>query len=147
MTNEEIKKEFNKVKKAMIKKDETLTGCFRMTAKQLANRTATVCLCNNIEYDDEIDMALYEHMKVQAYTSWTDEEKARNKKEYDESIAKKKERKAMYGTKENEAKKLAEMITGSDEFKRFQEMTGATTSIELTHLWLDLSCYYLRISY
>lgn len=147
MTNEELKKAWNKIKKAMVKKDSDLNGSFRMTAKQIANRTATVSLCNTVEYDNEIEEKLKDNEKVQAYTTWTDEEKANAQADTDKYVARRKNRKAMFKTKENEAKMLAKMITESKEFKEFQNLTGATTTIELTHLWEGLDVYYLRVNY
>jgi hypothetical protein len=138
----EIKKAWEQMKKD-IKKELGISGGFTMTAKQIKNRTATFCICNVIPYEEEIERLQRTMEKVQGYTTWTDEEKARSKERDLQTLAVYEEGLAKYGTKENEAETVTAQIVNSKAFKKFQEEVGA---VEWNTEQMDI-CYYIRFNY
>ena len=139
----QIKKQWEQLKKAMVKK-ERLSGAFRMTSKQLNNRTATVLLVSVIrDYDGEIEYDKKAMNEVQGFDTWTDKQKAESKKHHEERIERFETKKQRFGTKENEAKVLAEIITSSKEFEDFQKIVGEVrTNLEVVNNFI-----YLRVNY
>lgn len=146
----DIKKAWNNFKKDIKKEGLDLSGLCYMTAKQIANRTATILLCNAIPYEEEIERTLKSIAKVQSYDSWTDEEKARAKKRDEETIAVYEAEMKKFGTKENEAKVTSEQIVSSKAFKTFCEDAEiedtVSTNIEMQTQY-GINLHYLRITY
>ena len=146
----DIKKAWNNFKKDIKKEGLDLNGLCYMTAKQIANRTATVLLCNAIPYEEQIEHVIKEMEKVQSYDSWTAEEKARDKKRSEETIAAYEAEMKKFGTKENKAKVTSEQIVSSKAFKTFCENAEiedtVSTNIEMQTQY-GINLYYLRIMY
>lgn len=144
-----IKSAWNKFKKDVQKETGIdLTGCCYMTAKQIANRTATICLVNDIPYDREIARERRSIEQVNGYETWTAEEKQNNERRGLEAIAFYEARKAEYGTKENEAQVEFDQITSSNAYKILAEAIGIeNVALELVEKWKGLSCYQIRIIY
>ena len=149
MEAKEIKSAWNKFKKDVQKETGIdLTGCCYMNAKQIENRTATICLVNDIDYDREIARERRSIEQVNGYETWTDEEKQSHERRSLESIAFYEARKAEYGTKENEAQVEFDQITNSKAYKVLAEAIGIENVwLELVEKWKGLSCYQIRISY
>ena len=149
MTANEIKNAWNRFKKDVAKEvDFDLTGCCYMNKKQIENGTATITLCNDIEYDDEIRNARASIDKVNGYDSWTAEEKQRNESKRLAEIEIYEAKKTAYGTKANEALVKFKQITETKAFKALAETIGTTAAeIELVKKWEGLSVYQLRITY
>lgn len=143
MTNAEIKKAWETMKKEL-KKELGIEGGFTMNAKQINNRTATYMACNNRPYEEEIRIAKETIEKVMAYTTWTEEEKARSKANTENWIEKETERIKKYGTKENELKMIHEEIVTSKAFQKFaSNFEKVTTEFEEKENFL----YYIRFNY
>ena len=149
MTPTEIKKAWNTFKKEIAKEvNFGMTGCCYMNAKQIANGTATICLCCDIEYDVEITRSRATIERVNGYTSWTDEEKKRSEKNSLESIANYENLKATYGNRANEAKTKATEITSTAAFKKLaQAISIQHFETELVKKWEGLNQYQIRIHY
>lgn len=91
MESKEIKKAFEQMKKAAVKEIGIKYG-FSMTTKQIANRTATLLVCNTFPFELDNSGANPEFRK------------AEHKK---------------YGTKENQLAKTFEAVKGSKAFAEF----------------------------
>ena len=144
MNANEIKKAWNAFKKEIAKEvNFDLTGCCYMNAKQIANGTATITLCNDWEYDIEIQHYRNSIEKVNGYDSWSEEEKKRNEEHNLTRIAYYEARKAEYGTKMNEAYKKTEAIANS---KAYQKL-AATIGVNDYGVELKSGVYQLRINY
>lgn len=138
----EIKKAFEQMKKDLAK-EVGISGGFTMSAKQIKNRTATYCVCNNIPYEEQIAREKASDERVQGYTTWTDEEKANSHARSVETVKRYEARLAEFGTKENEAKVKMERIVNSKAFKKFSdEVGGCECNIEQ----MDIA-YYIRFNY
>lgn len=149
MNATEIKNAWNTFKKE-IKKEVSfdMTGDCYMNKKQIENGTATIALCNDIEYDREIAHHMDSIAQVNAYTSWTAEEKKNNENHNMEMIRKYESLKATYGTRSNEAATKFAEITGTKAFKKLAETIGIThTEKELVKKWEGLNIYQIRIHY
>jgi len=143
MTDAEIKKAWETMKKEL-RKELGIEGGFTMSAKQIGNRTATFLVCNNRPYEEEIRLANKDIEKVMAYTSWTEEEKARSRAYNEERIAHYTAEMEKYGTKENELKVTHEAILNSKAFQKFAgNFETVTTEFETRENFL----YYIRFSY
>lgn len=149
MTPTEIKAAWNIFKKESKKQVSfDMTGCCYMNAKQIANGTATIALCNDIEYDVEIDRSRRDDERVQGYDTWTTEEKARSKARHLELRAGYEAKKAAYGTKANEAQTKATEITSTAAFQKLAKAIGIHAfELELVKKWGDLNLYQVRIHY
>ena len=149
MTTTEIKKAWNNFKKEAKKEISfDLTGCCYMNAKQIANGTATIALCNDIEYDTEIARQRRTIEQVNGYTSWTPEEKKRSEAHSLARIAEYEAEKAAYGTKTNEAQVKAVEITSSAAFIKMAKTIGVHAfELELVKKWEGLNLYQIRIHY
>lgn len=149
MTNEMIKKAWNTFKKEIAKEiDLDLTGCCYMTAKQIANGTATITLQLNWSYDDEI---AYELRQIEHFSTWDGDNKERGERyirECREKIAEIEARKATHGTRENEIAADIEKITSSKAFQKLAAAIGVqSTGLDLGSYSKTLKVYQLRISY
>lgn len=140
----EIKKAFEKMKKDL-EKETGIKGGFVMNKRQIEKRTATYFVCRSTSYEYEIDECRKTDMKVQAYDTWTAEEKASAHKRMMESIEFLTELKEKYGTRENEVECTKNTIVNSKAFKSFEETIGNTVSL-LRELDND-GCYKLRFHY
>jgi len=138
----EIKKAFEQMKKD-IKKELGIVGGFSMTVKQIKNRTATYCVCNDISFDDEIKRLIKENEKVQGFDAWTAEEKERCANKTEELIKIQKSLKEQYGTKDNQAKMILEQISNSKAFKKFSNEVGNAVCFIDKVDWI----YYIRFNY
>lgn len=149
MTHTEIKKAWNTFKKEIAKEiDFDLTGCCYMNQKQIENGTATITLCNDIEYDTEVSRLHADIEKINGYSSWTAEEKQRSEKHNLDLIAKQEAKKAAHGTKANEAQAKATEITCSAAFIKMAKAIGVHAfELELVKKWEGLNVYQLRIQY
>lgn len=149
MTTTEIKAAWNTFKKEAKKEISfDLTGCCYMNAKQIANGTATITLCNDIEYDVEIARSRRDAERVQGYDTWTAEEKARNKAHHLDLEAGYEAEKATYGTKANEAQTKAAEITSSAAFVKLAHAISIQAfELELVKKWEGLNLYQIRIHY
>ena len=149
MTANEIKNAWNTFKKEIAKEiDLDLTGCCYMTAKQIANGTATITLQLDWSYDNEIACLLRD---IEKFSAWDGDNKERGERyanEYREKIAGIEARKAVHGTRENEVKSDAEKITSSAAFKKLAEAINLRSyAIEPSRYSSSMNLYQLRISY
>ena len=146
----EIKKAWNIFKKELAKEDVNSCGTFSMTARQIANRTATILVCSNMPYAEQIEHEDKSLAQVMGYDSWTDEEKARSKESHDVRVAIYKRDMEKFGTKENELKVTLEQIKNSKAFKKFcanaEIEDTVTLSTEMKMLY-GIGYYYIRINY
>lgn len=149
MTANEIKTAWNTFKKETKKEISfDMNGCCYMNAKQIANGTATICLCCDIEYDDEIKHHRNSIEKVNGYDTWTDEEKKRNEAHNMEMIAHYEHLKATYGDRANEAGTKAAEITNSAAFNKLAKAIGIQHfEVEFIKKWEGLNAYQIRIHY
>lgn len=149
MNANEIKNAWNRFKKELAKEvDFDLTGCCYMNKKQLENGTATIALCNDIDYDYEIARERRDIDRVNSYNSWTAEKKQNHERRSLETISGYEARKSSYGTKENEARVKFEQITKTKAYKALVETIGVSLAeIELVKKWEGLSVYQIRIIY
>jgi hypothetical protein len=141
----DIKKAWNQFKKDIKKEGLDLTGSCYLTAKQLANRTATILICNNIPYADEIKYTTAAIQKVCEFDTWTAEEKVRAIARDTEQIAKYTESLIKYGTKENEYKQTVEFILNSKAWNAFTTAVG--TKVSTGYEEKEERLMYLRINY
>ena len=149
MNANEIKKAWNTFKKEAKKELSFSTnGCCYMNAKQIANGTATIFLCCDIEYDKEIAYHRASIAKVNGYDTWTDEEKKRSEEHNLEMIAYYERLKATYGDRPTEAEKKAGEIFFSAAFRKLADAIGIKdTELELVKKWEGLNQYQIRIHY
>ena len=141
----DIKKAWNQFKKDIKKEGIDLTGSCYMTAKQMANRTATILICDNIPYAEEIKYTTAAIQKVCGFDTWTAEEKVRSIKHHTEQIAKYTESLIKYGTKENEHKHTVESILRSKAWNAFTTAVG--TQVSTGYEEKEGRLMYLRINY
>ena len=149
MTNTEIKAAWNIFKKEA-KKEITfdMTGDCYMNKKQIENGTATITLCNDIEYD--ADIANYKETidRVNSYDSWTDDEKKRSEEHNLDMIRRVEYRKNLYGSKIKEAEDKYSEIINSQSFKNLVKAIGVNAvEMELVSKWAGMSVYQVRIHY
>ena len=149
MTPIEIKTAWNTFKKEAKKQISfDMTSCCYMNAKQIANGTATIAICNDIEYDTEIARQHRTIEQVNGYTSWTPEEKQRSEAHSLARIAEYEADKATYGTKANEAQTKAVEITSSAAFIKMAKTIGVHAfELELVKKWEGMNLYQIRIHY
>lgn len=146
MTNQEIKKAWNQMKKD-IKKElgEDFSYGFTMSAKQLENRTATYCIRLATTYEWDIDCVESEDARIQAWEDRdqeTIERKARIHAEHLEKIERIRAKIAKFGTKENEVAEITTKVVTSKAFKKFSDVVGG---VEWEPEVKD--CYYIRFHY
>jgi hypothetical protein len=149
MTNTEIKNAWNVFKKEVQKETGLdLTGCCYMTAKQIANGTATITLQLDWSYDNEIANITRD---IEYFSSWDGDNKERGERyarDYREKIAKIEAKKATYGTREREVKNDTERITNSVAFKKLADAIGLRSyALELGRYSSSMNIHQLRISY
>ena len=146
----EIKKAWNIFKKEIVKEGIDVGGNCYMTAKQIANRTATILVCSNMPYTEQIEREDKSLAQVMGYDSWTDEQKARSKESHDVRVAIYKRDMEKFGTKENELGVTLEQIKNSKAFKKFcanaEIENTVTLSTEMKMLY-GIGYYYIRINY
>lgn len=149
MNAAEIKKAWNAFKKEVAKEVSfSVSGSCYMNKKQIENRTATILICNDIEYDDEIKYYRASIERVNGYDSWTDEEKKRNEESQLAEISKNEALKAAYGNKACEAREKAAEIQNSKAYGKLVEAIGISHfEVELVKKWEGLSCYQIRVYY
>lgn len=149
MNTNEIKKAWNTFKKEIAKEISfDLTGCCYMNKKQLETGTATILLCNDIDYDWEIARQRKSIDKVNGYDTWTAEEKKNNEERCMARIRSEEADKAKYGNKANEAETKAAELTGSKAFKKLAEVIGLSTfDLEFITKYEGLNAYQIRIHY
>ena len=144
MTTTEIKAAWNTFKKEISKQTSfNMTGCCYMTAKQIANGTATICLCIDIEYDVKIAMLRASIEQVNGYDTWTTEKKKNSEARNLEKLAHYENLKNTYGTRANEAKTKAAEITTSAAFQKLAQTIG----IKSTDWELTKDQYQIRVHY
>lgn len=141
----DIKKVWNQFKKDIKKEGLDLTGACYMTARQLANRTATICICNNRPYEKEIEYTAEQMQKMLGYDTWTAEEKVRSAKSSTDSIAHYTKKLMQYGTKENEYKQTVSFILNSKAWQTFTAAIGTQVTTEYEEK--DNFLMYLRINF
>lgn len=149
MNANEIKNAWNTFKKEIAKEiDLDLTGCCYMNKKQIENGTATISLCIDWSYEDEIARHLRE---IERFSSWDGENKERGERyisEHRERIADVEARKATHGTRENEVKAWFEQITNSVAFKKLATTISIqSTDLELGKSYGSSALYQIRIHY
>lgn len=128
MTNTEIKKAFEQMKKDIAKESGIKYG-FTMNKKQIEKRTATYCVCyGGSTYDEDIDYEIKSDMKVQTWDTWTDEEKHDHHLRMLERVKYFSVLESKYGTKQNQAKMTAQAIRNTQAFARFEEAIGNTVA-------------------
>lgn len=134
------KQEFTKFKKEIRKEIEWFNGCpFYMNSRQEALHTATVELVADLPYEGEIEYHKKSIEKVNGYTSWTDEEKARHEAYLLKMIEKYQNRLNQFGTPANEAQYRFQQLKDS---KAFQKLNGV--EVELVY---ENRGYYGRFYY
>ncbi len=107
MTDKEIKKAWNTMKKEIGKECPDIPAGFTMTAKQIANRTATFNCGSTKAYDELIAMYDRQGDWGKEMADWC------------------KELKAKYGTPRNEAAAYMGMIESSKAFAKFRQAIGS----------------------
>ncbi len=146
MTDKEIKKAWNQMKKELKKEYPNVPALghgFTMSGKQLNLRTATFLGASVLSYDWHIEYYEKTTIRVMGYHSWTQEEKEKCKKENAGYIAEYMHLKEMYGTPENEVREYMRMIKESKAFKKFADTVGnVTLRFEETK-----DGYYVRFMY
>lgn len=149
MTANEIKKAWNTFKKEVQKEvNFDMTGACYMNAKQIANSTATISLCNDIEYDVEINRNRKDIERINGLDSWTEKEKKNHEVRSLEDIRYYEAKKATYGTRVNEAQVKATEIINSEAFKKLTKAINIQhTDIEFIKKWEGLNVYQIRIHY
>jgi hypothetical protein len=149
MTATEIKAAWNTFKKEAGKEISfDMTGTCYMNAKQIANGTATISLCNDIEYEDDIRYYRSSIERVNGYETWTAEEKEKHEAHEMKCIAACERGKAKYGTKANEAETKAAEILSSKAYKKLADAIGINNAgVEFVAKWAGLNVYQIRISY
>ena len=146
----ETKKAWNIFKKEIVKEGVNVSGNCYMTSRQIANRTATILVCTNIPYAEEIKRENESLAKVIAYDTWTDAEKARSKEHCNARIAIYNRDMEKFGTKENELKITLEQIKNSNAFKKFCNNAEIEDTVKLsteTKVQYGIGLYYIRIDY
>ena len=146
----EIKKAWNIFKKEIVKEGIDVSGNCYMTARQIANRTATILVCSNMPYAEQIEREDKSLAQVMGYDSWTDEQKARSKESHDVRVAIYKRDMEKFGTKENELKVTLEQIKNSNAFKKFCVNAEIEDTVRLsteTKVQYGIGYYYIRIDY
>lgn len=146
MTNQEIKKAWNQMKKD-IKNElgEDFGYGFTMSAKQLENRTATYCIRVATTYEFDISAVESEDARTQEWRVRDQEDierKARIHAEHLEKIERIRAKIAKYGTKENEVAEITNKVVTSKAFKKFSDAVG---NVEWEPEIKD--CYYIRFHY
>ena len=149
MTANEIKNAWNKFKKEIAKEiDLDLTGCCYMTARQIANGTATITLQLDWSYDSEIN---YLRREIERVSQWGEEQRERIDRitrEKLDRIADIEGRKAIYGTRNNEIKADAEKITRSSAFKKLADAIHIRSfALDFGRYSSSMNIYQLRINY
>lgn len=136
MTNELIKKEWNKLKKELTKGNDPygLKGCMYMMKKQLENRTATIMLANAFTYEEMIE---YYKERIEALPN------SNKLAEYEQGLAHYTSLLERFGTRANEAKWKVEEITSTKAWEAFAEAVGVD-SLRTEEMQ---NCLYLRINY
>lgn len=146
MTNTEIKKAFEQFKREL-KKETGISGGFTMSAKQIANRTATYLVCNLIPFETEIRFQMNSIESVRGYKSWTDAEKNRWISDAEATIKEYENLIAQYGTKEAFAKAKVDKVVESKSFARFVNAVGNVDWHMEAKCSSGLDLLYLRINY
>lgn len=141
----EVKKLFTKFKKDGIKEGLNINGCCYMTAKQLANRTATILLveCPNYSYETEIKDITETIERVKGYKTWTPQQIEQSVNSDIRRLEHVKNRLNTFGIKANEAVYECKKIVSSNAFKAFVESVGAVQ----THMETTRNGIFLRLSY
>ena len=142
MTDQEIKKAFDTMKRGLAKEIGISSGYY-CKAKQIENRTATLLVCNDIPYEDEIASAKAMDERVQSYDTWTDESKARHHSYALDAIARYQARLDKYGTKQGELIAVLHALQGS---KSFQNFAAHFDHVSLTTEAKN-GCHYIRFNY
>ena len=145
--NEEIKKSWEKMKRSLKKENELFSTCtYVMNVKQLAKRTATICIANNLSYDFEINRCEKSIEEVKGYEknyAWTHEAVQASINRYLEREEAFKSLKNKYGTKENYVKTVMTAFMKTKAFEVFcSNFENVDVSIEEAN-----SCYYIRLYY
>lgn len=138
MNATEIKAAWNTYKKNSKKElSFYMTGCCSMTAKQIKNGTATMCLCAKVSYEEDID-----NWKRQM--EWRKKDRGEiNETYYQCEIRRIEEQREKYGNREGEAAAKYDEIISSKAFRQLAESIG----IKATTLEVQGYYYYLRINY
>lgn len=137
MTANEIKAAWNTFKRNA-KKELSFNPCtFSMTVKQIANSTATICLCSNVSYEEDIDS--WRRELEWRKKNWSEV----NEEYYQQRIRFVEELREKYGSIEGEAVAKYDEIIHSKAFSKLAEAIGITA----TTLEAQGYSYYLRISY
>ena len=138
MTNQEIKKAFERFKKEL-NKETGIKGGFTMNCKQIENRTATYAVCPAIDFDSKIADAeawaakasREDHKKICLETA-----------EYFKAL------KAQYGTWEARAEEIIGKVTGSKAFETFSAAIGGVKwNTELGKDYCGQRWLYIRFNY
>lgn len=145
--NEEIKKSWEKMKRSLKKENAIFSTCgFVMNAKQLAKKTATICVANSNSYDYEISVcekSIEEVKRFEKEGMWSHESVQKSIKitlDREDALKGLKEK---YGTKENYVKSVMDILLKSNAFKSFcSNFENVDVSIEALN-----DCYYIRIYY
>ena len=142
MTDVEIKKAFDTMKRKLAKEIGIKSGYY-CKAKQIGNRTATLCVCNDIPYEQEILREQEIDKRIQGYSNWCEDAKACRHADAVKRIAKYQAKLMKYKTKSNEAKSVKETIERSKAFKEFADnFESATITTEEAN-----GLYYIRFNY
>lgn len=142
----DIKKAFNQFKKDIKKTGLDLTGSCYMTAKQMRNRTATILICNNIPYEQEIEYttkAIYK-MTTDEYDGWTTEQKMKSIRHHSENLLRYTKELKEFGTKDNEFNWTTQFILNSTAWEKFVKAVGSEVQTIREDKGIGM---YLRISY
>ena len=142
MTDKEIKKAFDTMKRSLAKEIGIRSGYY-CNARQIENRTATLLVCSCTPYEKEIERAKAIDKTVQGYTTWTDEEKAASHNRFLEDIARFQGKMERYKTKGCEFLAVKRAVSESKAYNAFAANFGKVTmDSEIAN-----NCYYIRFHY
>ena len=147
MKNEEIKKSWEKIKRSLKKENTLFSNCtYVMNVKQLAKRTATICVANSNSYEYEINRCEESIEEVKGFEEkgfWSHESVQKSIKIYLDREDELKSLKEKYGTKENYVKTVMTDFMKSNAFKVFcSSFENVDVSVEDAN-----NAYYIRLYY
>lgn len=138
MTNKEIKKAWNTMKKE-IELELGIKYGFTMTNKQIENRTATYLVCNDFTYEEEIERETNSMNKAI--------ENGNDISYHEENLKELNELKNKYCTKDNQVASMIKVITNSNAFKKFEKVVGKVSCFTEVKYQLGVGYIYIRFVY
>lgn len=147
MTNMEIKKAWEQmkrnIKKELGKDYNGFNYGFTMNARQIENRTATFTISIAWSYERLMKYEQDRIDRVMADPDWSEEGRARIIEDAKENMKSIEDRRARFGTKENEVQWATKTFENSKAFEKFQNTVGKTTwELETRDGFYGMRFYY-----